>query len=83
MDSYLINLGSINSDLQALQLSLIDEEELKQQQPGHELATSMLVLMVRLLRRPSFKFPVAQYPTSSLSADKFYPIAWDVVEALV
>lgn len=72
-----VNLGSINSDLEALQASLDNDY-----QHDHELAGSMLVLMVRLLRRPSFAFPVAQYPTSSLSGEKLYPILWDVIEAL-
>ncbi len=46
------------------------------------MAGSVLVLMVRLLRRPSFTFPVAQYPTSHLSGARLYPILWDVIEAL-
>ena len=74
-----VNLGSVNGDLDVLQTSLTGEGE-SSQQP--ELAGSMLVLMVRLLRRPSFTFPVAQYPTSSLSGPKLYPILWDPIEAL-
>ncbi len=73
-----VNLGSINNDLEALQSSLVDEAA--KQQP--EVASSMLVLMIRLLRRPSFTFPVAQYPVSSLSGNKLYPIVWEVIEAL-
>jgi len=73
-----VNLGSINDDLEAFQASLIAESERRKP----ELAESMLVVMVRLLQKPSFTFPAAQYPTSSLSGAKIYPIVWDVVEAL-
>lgn len=52
-----VNLGSINNTL-----SLTNEVQKEQQ--DCEMAGSVLVLMVRLLRRPSFTFPVAQYPTS-------------------
>ena len=72
-----VDLGSINHDMEALQSSLTTGSS-----PKLEIANSMLVYMVRLLRRPSFNFPVAQHPTSSLSGDKLYPITWDVVEAL-
>ena len=72
-----VDLGSINNDLEALQSSLANGSSTRL-----ELAGSMLVYMVRLLRRPSFSFPVAQYPTSSLSGDKLYPMTWDVIEAL-
>lgn len=75
-----VNLGGINNDLEALQSSLMGET--KVEKSSHDLAGSMLVLMVRLLHRPSFTFPVAQHPTSSLSGDKLYPIVWDVIEAL-
>ena len=67
--------------MEALQSSLSGGDNISDQR-NHKLAESMLVLMARLLRRPSFSFPVAQYPTSSLSGDKLYPIVWDVIEAL-
>lgn len=72
-------MGSINEDLDVLQ-STLQTGASEHQQP--ELAGSMFVLMVRMLRRPSFTFPVAQYPVSSLSGEKIYPIVWDVIEAL-
>ena len=72
-----VNLGSICSDLDALQSSLLSEIS-----KPPEIAGSMLVLMVRLLQKPSFTFPVAQYPTSSLTGYKLYPIVWDVIEIL-
>ena len=72
-----VNLGSICSDLDALQSSLLSESS-----KPPEIAGSMLVLMVRLLQKPSFTFPVAQYPTSSLTGYKLYPIVWDVIEIL-
>ena len=72
-----VDLGSINNDMEALQSSFTTGTS-----PKLELAGSVLVYMVRLLRRPSFSFPVAQYPTSSLSGAKLYPMTWDVVEAL-
>ena len=75
-----VNLGSINSNLEALQSSL--GRESLEQTTGPELAGSMLVFMARLLHRPSFTFPVAQYATCSLSGAKLYPMVWDVLEAL-
>ena len=72
-----VDLGSINNDMEALQSFFTTGTS-----PKLELAGSVLVYMVRLLRRPSFSFPVAQYPTSSLSGAKLYPMTWDVVEAL-
>ncbi len=42
----------------------------------------MLVFMVRAIFKPSFTFPVAQYPTSTLSAEELYPLVWGVVESL-
>jgi hypothetical protein len=75
-----VNLGSINNDLEVLQSSLAKESSNHKAEP--ELAGSMLVLMARLLHRPSFTFPIAQYATCSLSGAKLYPIAWDVLEAL-
>ena len=75
-----VDLGSINANLEAFQSSLASGRT-EQQKP--ELAGSMLVLMVRMLKRPSFTFPIAQYPTSSLSGKKIYPIMWnEAIEAL-
>ena len=74
-----VNLGDINRDLENLRLKL-NEENLPSKQP--ELADSMLVLMVRPIFKPSFTFPVAQYPITALSGEKPYPIVWDVIEAL-
>lgn len=73
-----VDLGKINSELDALLYSLETSTDIK----SDKLAGSMLVLMVRLLRRPSFTFPIAQFPTASLSGHKLYPIVWDVVEAM-
>ena len=42
----------------------------------------MLVIMARAIFKPSFTFPIAQYPTSSLTAEELYPLVWNVVEAL-
>jgi len=69
-----VNLGSVNSDLEALQSALAKESP--EQKAESELAGSMLVLMACLLHRPSFTFPIAQYATGSLSGAKLYPIVW-------
>ena len=74
-----VNLGDINRDLEALKLTL-NEENPHPKRP--ELADSMLVMMVRPIFKPTFTFAVAQYPTTSLSGEKLYPIVWDVIEAL-
>ena len=47
-----------------------------------ELAGSMSVMMVWPILKPSFTFPVAQYPTTALSGEKLNPIVWDVIKAL-
>ena len=74
-----VNLGDVNRDLEILQLTL-NEANHQSKQP--QLADSMLVMMVRPIFKPSFTFPVAQYPTTHLSGEKLYPIVWDVIEAL-
>ncbi len=73
-------LGDINRDLENLKVSLNDDDTTTPKQP--ELADSMLVMMVRTIFNPSFTFPIAQYPTTSLSGEKIYPVMWDVIEAL-
>ena len=76
-----VNLGSLNSDLDAMERSLNKEIGITAQPP--ELAGSMLVLMARRVLKPSCTFPVAQYPASnSLSGEKLYPIVWDAIEAM-
>ena len=55
-----VNLGDVNKDLETLKISL-SEDATTPKQP--ELADSMLVMMVRTIFKPSFTFPVAQYPT--------------------
>jgi len=65
-----VNLGSINSDLEALQSSL--ENESLEHKVGPELAGSMLVLMARLLHKPSFTFPIATCSLLELLLLKMY-----------
>lgn len=74
-----VNLGSVNDDLDALKHSLAADDSAKQKP---ELAGSMYVLMITMLQRPSFTFPIAEYPASSLSGEKMYPIVWEAIEAL-
>lgn len=75
-----INLGTLNSDLEAMETFLNNDTSMTSQPP--ELAGSMLVLMTRRILKPSSTFPVAQYPTSSLSGEKLYPIVWDTIEIM-
>lgn len=72
-----VDLGSVNSELEALERSMNDDSS-----EVPELASNMFVLMVRCIMKPSFAFPIAQYPTSSLSGAKLYPLVWDVIELL-
>ena len=74
-----VNLGEVNSDLEILRQNLSEERNSSKQA---ELAENMLVMMVRPIFKPSYTFPIAQYPTSSLSGEKLYPLMWDVVEVL-
>ena len=74
-----VDLGGVNSDLEALERSLSSDTESKAKV---QCADSMLVLMARRILKPSSTFPVAQHPTSSLKGEKLYPIVWDVIEAM-
>lgn len=74
-----VNLGEVNNDLEILRKNLSEE---RNSPKSAELAESMLVMMVRPIFKPSYTFPIAQYPTSSLSGEKLYPMMWDVVEVL-
>ena len=73
-------IGSLNSDLEALEKSLNGIHTDTPHRP--QLAGSMLVLMARRAIRPSSSLPIAQFPTSSLSGEKLYPIVWDAIEGL-
>ena len=46
------------------------------------LLLHMLVIMVRTVSKPSFSFPVSQYPTNGLKGEKLFPIIWETIEAL-
>ena len=50
--------------------------------PAAELDTHMLVVMVHVIARPSFSFPIAQFPTTNLTGNELYPIIWGTIEAL-
>ena len=47
-----------------------------------EIATHMLVLMTRIISKPSSTFPIAQFPSANMSGGKLYSVVWDTVQAL-
>lgn len=69
-----VNFGSTNHNLLEFERSLNNSPDLP-------VAKHMLVFLVRGLFI-KLKFPYAQYPTTSLSADILYPIVWEVVKHL-
>ena len=73
-----VDLGSVNEEIEHLATSLEDDKTL----PVYELAKQMLVMMVRTVSKPSFSFPVLQYPTNGLKGEKLFPIIWESIEAL-
>ena len=73
-----VDLGSVNEEIEQLASSLEDDNTL----PVCELAKHMLVIMVRTVSKPSFSFPVSQYPTNGLKGEKLFPIIWETIEAL-
>jgi len=72
-----VDLGSVNEEIEQLASSLEDDNTL----PICELAKHMLVIMVRTVSKPSFSFPVSQYPTNGLKGEKLFPIIWETIEA--
>ena len=71
------DLGEVNEDLDNLAATLMCESPVVP-----KLAEQMLVFMVRPLLKPSYTFPVAQYPSTALTGEKLYPLVWNVVETL-
>lgn len=69
------NLGDINSHLLAFERSLSTD----QLEPS--VAKYVLVFMVRGLIIP-LEFPYTQYPTTGITADLLFPVAWEVVRHL-
>ena len=72
------NLGKVNDDLERLFESLI-RESINTMPP---LANQVLVFMIRHIFKPLVFFPVAMYPSNSLSGENLYPMVFDVTEAL-
>ena len=75
-----VDLGKVNQELECLATSIGTTDSV----PPTELkpAEQMLVLMVRPVFKPSFSFPVAQYPSANLKGEKIYPIVWETIESL-
>lgn len=65
------NLGQVNHDLEKLSDYLTDTT---QSNEVPTLSDQMLVFMVRPIFKPSFSFPVAMYPSTSLTGERLYPI---------
>ena len=74
-----VDLGDVNNTLMQLENILTKSTSCL---PAAELATHMLVVMVRVITRPSFSFPIAQFPTANLTGNELYPIIWGTIEAL-
>ena len=42
----------------------------------------MFVVMLHAIKKPSFTFHIAQYPSANLTGSSLYPIVLDTIEAL-
>lgn len=73
-------LSEVTEELRSLGCELQSESGTEAQE--RQLADHMLVVRARSIFKPSFTFPVAQYPTCSLTGEDLYPLLWNVVEAL-
>ena len=69
------NLGEANENLELL-------IETHDSTTSKRLAEEVLVFMLRHISKPSMSFPVAMYPSASVSGEKLYPVVFEVVEAL-
>ena len=74
-----VDLGDVNNTLMQLENILTKSTSCL---PAVELATHMLVVMVCVITRPSFSFPIAQFPAANLTGNELYPIIWGTIEAL-
>lgn len=69
----------MNAELTHLENTFISQTDCQQ---STELATHMLVFMVRALIKPSITIPVAQFPTSNLTGKKLFPMVMDTIEGM-
>ena len=70
-----VNLGVVNNQLSEL------ERAYKSEQQRPEIATHMLVLMVRGLMT-KINFPYAHFPTAGVTSDFLFSILWEAVMQL-
>ena len=40
------------------------------------------VVMLRAIKKPSFTFPIANYPSAKLTGCSLYAVVWDTIETL-
>ena len=73
-----VNLGEANNDMMLLEQSLQKPTIVTKK----EIATHMLVLMSRIITKPSSTFPIAQFPSANMSGGKLYSVVWDTVQVL-
>ena len=76
-----MDLSNISTELKALETMMRSDSQVHRL-PLSQLAEHILVFMVRTIFKPSFTFPVAQYPTGALSGEELYPLVWETIEAL-
>jgi hypothetical protein len=72
-----VDLGGVNSSLESFEQSLSEPSN----PVAPSVAKQMLVFMVRGLFI-KLCFPYAQYPTQGITADKLFPVAWEVIRHL-
>ena len=69
------NIGQINDDLNQV------ERECDEENPPSNVATHMLLFMIRGLFT-SLEFPYAHFATTGATADMLYPIVWESVRRI-
>ena len=73
-----VDLGPVNNTLLNFESSLSDPEPTT---PSWPVAKQMLIVMVRGVFI-KLHFPYAHYPTSGITADLLFPLAWEVIRTL-
>ncbi len=71
--SRLMRFGKVNDEIEQLATAIQGDQQ-RLTNTDRQVAKQMLVLMVRSIAKPSFTFPVAQYPTTKLTGEKLFPV---------